>query len=49
VVINPSDTVRVLPHDRPELAAVTAVRNTGVTVEQATITAGPFSYGIFER
>jgi glycosidase len=49
VVINPSDTARVLPHDRPELAAVTSVRNTGVTVEQATITAGPFSYGIFER
>jgi maltose alpha-D-glucosyltransferase/alpha-amylase len=47
VVINPSDRTRVLPHDRPELADVTAVRHTGVKVDPATITAGPFSFGIF--
>jgi maltose alpha-D-glucosyltransferase/alpha-amylase len=47
VVINPSDSARVLPHDRPGLAGATAVKNTGVTVESARITAGPFSFGIF--
>ena len=49
VVINPSDSARVLPHDRPELAAATAVRQTGVNVDQTTITAEPFSYGIFRQ
>jgi glycosidase len=49
VVINPSDRARVLPHDRPALAAATAVRHTGVQLDQATITAGPFSFGIFQR
>jgi maltose alpha-D-glucosyltransferase/alpha-amylase len=48
VVINPSDRVRVLPHDRPHLAGATSVRDTGVKLDQATMTAGPFSFGIFE-
>jgi glycosidase len=48
VVINPSDRAHVLPHDRPELADATAVRHTGVKLDQATITAGPFSFGIFQ-
>ena len=47
VVINPSGRARVLPHDRPELADATAVRHTGVDVDRASITAGPFSFGIF--
>jgi maltose alpha-D-glucosyltransferase/alpha-amylase len=47
VVVNPSGISRVLPHDRPGLAGATAVRQTGVKLDQATITAGPFSYGIF--
>jgi len=47
VVINPSDRARALPHDRPELAAAAAVKQTGVSVDQATIFAGPFSFGIF--
>jgi hypothetical protein len=46
VVINPSGRARVLPHDRPELAEAKAVRHTGVKPDQATITAGPFSFGI---
>jgi glycosidase len=49
VIINPSGHAHVLPHDRPELAAATAVKHVGVTVDQATITAGPFSYGVFRR
>jgi glycosidase len=48
VVINPSDRTCVLPHDRPELADATAVKQTGVKLDQATITAGPFSFGIFQ-
>jgi glycosidase len=48
VVINPSDRARVLPHDRPELADATAVRQTGVKLDQATITASPFAFGIFQ-
>ena len=47
VVVNPSDRVRAVPHDRPGLAGATAVRHTGVTLDPATITAGPFSFGIF--
>jgi len=47
VVVNPSDRTRALPHDRPGLAGATAVRHTGVTLDPATITAGPFSFGIF--
>jgi len=47
VVVNPSDRTHVLPHDRPELAAATAVRHTGATVDEAKITTGPFSFGIF--
>jgi glycosidase len=47
VVVNPSDRTAPLSHGRPELAAATAVRHTGVSLDQATITAGPFSYGIF--
>jgi maltose alpha-D-glucosyltransferase/alpha-amylase len=47
VVVNPSGRARVLPHDRPELASVTPVKHIGVNVGQTTITAGPFSYGIF--
>ncbi len=47
VVINPSDRVRVLPHDRPGLTDATAVMHTGVKLDQTTITAGPFSFGIF--
>jgi glycosidase len=48
VVVNPSDCACSLPHDRPELADATAVRHTGVAVDQTTITAGPFSFGIFQ-
>ena len=48
VVVNPSDRARVLPHDRPELADATAVRQTGVKLDQTTIVAGPFSFGIFQ-
>jgi maltose alpha-D-glucosyltransferase/alpha-amylase len=48
VVINPSDCARVLPHDRPELAGASAVRQTGVILDRATISAGPFSFGIFQ-
>jgi maltose alpha-D-glucosyltransferase/alpha-amylase len=48
VVVNPSDATRVLAHDRPELASATAVRNARVTLDEAAITAGPFSYGIFQ-
>jgi glycosidase len=47
VVVNPSDRARTLPHGRPELAESTAVRQTGVKLDQTTIAAGPFSYGIF--
>ena len=47
MIINPSDHTHALTHDRPRLAAATAVKHTGVTVDQVTITAGPFSYGIF--
>jgi glycosidase len=48
VVVNPSDRARVLPHGRPELAEAAAVRQTGVKLDQTTITAGPFSFGIFQ-
>jgi maltose alpha-D-glucosyltransferase/alpha-amylase len=48
VVINPSSRVRLLPHDRPGLAGATVVRHSGVKLDQATITAGPFSFGIFQ-
>jgi maltose alpha-D-glucosyltransferase/alpha-amylase len=48
VVVNPSDRARVLSHDRPELGKATTVRQTGVTLDQTTLTAGPFSYGIFQ-
>jgi glycosidase len=48
VVINPSDQARTLQHDRPGLASATPVRQTGVEVNEATIAAAPFSYGIFE-
>jgi maltose alpha-D-glucosyltransferase/alpha-amylase len=47
VIVNPSDRAHVLSHDRPELAGATAVRHTGVSLDQTTITAGPFSFGIF--
>ncbi len=47
VVINPSDRTHALPHHHPELADATAVRHTGVKLDHATITAGPFSFGIF--
>jgi maltose alpha-D-glucosyltransferase/alpha-amylase len=48
VVINPSDRARAVPHDHPELADATAVRHAGVELDQTTITAGPFSFGIFQ-
>jgi maltose alpha-D-glucosyltransferase/alpha-amylase len=48
VVINPSGHTQTLPHHRPELAYAAAVRHTGVTLDQAAITAGPFTYGIFK-
>jgi maltose alpha-D-glucosyltransferase/alpha-amylase len=48
VVVNPSGHDRVLPHDRPELSQATAVRHAGVKLDQEAITAGPFSYGIFQ-
>lgn len=47
VIVNPCGCVRVLPHDRPELASATGVKHTGVVVEEAMITASPFSFGIF--
>jgi hypothetical protein len=47
VVINPSGRAHALPHDRPELASATVVKQAGVNVDQAIITAGPFSFGIF--
>ncbi len=47
MIINPGGRAHILPHDRPGLASATAVKHTGVTVDQATITAGPFSFGIF--
>jgi maltose alpha-D-glucosyltransferase/alpha-amylase len=47
VVINPSDRTRAQPHDRPSLAGAAAIKQTGVTVNRATITAGPFTFGIF--
>ncbi len=47
VVVNPSGTARVLPHDRPGLAGATAMRHTGVKLDPATITAAPFSFGVF--
>ena len=47
VIVNPCGRARVLPHDRPELASATEVKHTGVFVEQAMITASPFSFGIF--
>jgi glycosidase len=47
VIINPRGRALELPHDRPELAGATAVRHTGVKLDQTTITAGPFSFGIF--
>ena len=48
VVVNPTSCARVLPHDRAELAAATVVKHTGVNLDQTKITAGPFSFGIFE-
>jgi len=48
VVINPSGQAQGLPHHRPELARVTTVRHTGVTVYETAITAAPFSFGIFQ-
>jgi maltose alpha-D-glucosyltransferase/alpha-amylase len=48
VVVNPSDSTRVLSHGRSDLAEATAVRQTGVKLDQTTMTAGPFSYGIFQ-
>jgi glycosidase len=47
VVVNPSGHARALTHDRPGLAGATTVRHTGVKLDQATVTAGPFSFGIF--
>jgi maltose alpha-D-glucosyltransferase/alpha-amylase len=47
VIVNPCGRVRVLPHDRPELASATGVKHTGVVVAEAKITASPFSFGIF--
>jgi len=47
VVVNPSGRTQALPHGRPELAAATAVRQTGVSLDRTTITAAPFSFGIF--
>jgi maltose alpha-D-glucosyltransferase/alpha-amylase len=47
VIINPSGRTHVLPHGHPELATATAVKHTGVSLDQAAITAGPFSFGIF--
>ena len=49
VVVNPSDSTRVLSHGRPELAEATPVRQTGVKLDPTSVTAGPFSFGIFER
>ena len=48
MVVNPSGSTRVLSHGRPELAEATAVRQTGVKLDQTTVTADPFSFGIFQ-
>jgi glycosidase len=48
VVSNPSDSARVLPHDRPEIGAAAAVMHSGVALDRTTITAAPFSFGIFQ-
>lgn len=48
VTVNPSDRARVMPHDRPEFARATEIRNTGVSIQEATITADPCSFGIFQ-
>jgi glycosidase len=48
VVVNPSGSTRVLPHDRPGLAGATALKQAGVRVEQAAITSDPFSFGVFQ-
>ena len=48
VIVNPSRTTQVWPNDRPGLPRATAVRPTDVTVTDAAITAGPFSFGIFQ-
>lgn len=47
VIINPCGRAHVLPHDHPDLAGATEVRHAGVNADRATITAGPFSFGIF--
>jgi maltose alpha-D-glucosyltransferase/alpha-amylase len=47
VIVNPCDRAHVVLHDRPKLAAATAVKLAGVDVGETTIAAGPFSYGIF--
>jgi maltose alpha-D-glucosyltransferase/alpha-amylase len=48
VIINPSGCTQVLPHGRPGLATAAVVRHAGVSLDQTAITAGPFSYGIFQ-
>jgi maltose alpha-D-glucosyltransferase/alpha-amylase len=48
VVVNPSGETQQLRHGRPALGGSTAARHTGVTVDETTITAQPFSFGIFE-
>jgi maltose alpha-D-glucosyltransferase/alpha-amylase len=48
VVINPSARTHVLPHGHPALAAATAVKHTGVVLDRTAITAGPFSFGIYQ-
>ena len=47
IVVNPAGRVVSLPHDRPELAAATAVRQVGVRVRESAISVDPFGYGVF--
>ena len=47
IIVNPSNRACLLPHDRPELTRATELKHTGVTIEEATIAADPFSFGIF--
>jgi glycosidase len=48
VTVNPSGRPHTLPHSRPELANATAAKQAGISLDQAGLTAGPCSYGIFQ-
>lgn len=48
IVINPCSRTQAFRHDRAELATASEVRHSGVTVSRTSITAEPFSFGIFQ-